>query len=316
MKIPNVGAVLDRLPNGMSRQVGKAALTTKRHSPILLFTVGTVGFAATIYMACKATLQVDEVLQQHEETQAKIAQASAIDAEYAEKKQSGELRLLKLQTAGKMLKLYAPTLTVGILSVVALTGSHIILNKRNVGLAAVATGLEKAFDEYRRRVADEFGEEKEQEIRYAVQTREVDEKLADGTTRKTQVKVRTGLGTEYSFLFDQVNSSHWRREPTENVNFLYIQEKLANQRLESRGFLFLNDVFKAIGLPMTKAGNEVGWTWDAHQKGIGNGYVSFGIMKNTEDQVERWVNGSATGVYLDFNCQGRILDIFEEAARQ
>lgn len=314
MKFPKIGAVMDRIPDGMSRQVGKTTLATKRHSPILLFAIGTVGFAATVYMACKSTLKVDEVLKEHEETEAKIAHASTLDSDYA-KKAAGELRLLKMQTAGKMLKLYAPPITVGILSVVALTGSHIILNKRNVGLAAVATGLEKAFEEYRRRVADEFGEEKEQEIRYAVQTREVDEQLSDGTMKKTQVKVRTGLGTEYSFLFDQVNSSHWRREPTENVNFLFVQEKLANQRLKAKGFLFLNDVLKAIGLPETKAGNICGWTWDAHEKGIGNGYISFGVMKNTEDRIERWVNGSATGVYLDFNCQGNILDVFEEAAR-
>ena len=97
----------------------------------------------------------------------------------------------------------------------------------------------------------------------------------------------------------------WTNDAENNKTFLKYQESYMNEKLRSQGYLFLNDVYRSLGMEQTKAGQVVGWIFD--EKNImGDNYVSFGIF---EEVNMDFVNGECPNALLDFNVDGNILDL-------
>ena len=83
---------------------------------------------------------------------------------------------------------------------------------------------------------------------------------------------------------------------------------MANQKLQTQGYLFLNDVYKMLGFKPTKAGHVVGWIYDEKHP-IGDNYVDFGIYDIENEATRRFMNGLEQNVILDFNVDGNIYDL-------
>ena len=90
-----------------------------------------------------------------------------------------------------------------------------------------------------------------------------------------------------------------------NRIFLQCQQNYANHLLQSRGHVFLNDVYDSLGLERSKAGAIVGWV----RNGEGDGYIDFGIF---EVQNSRFINQLERSIWLDFNVDGVVFDKIEE----
>ena len=97
--------------------------------------------------------------------------------------------------------------------------------------------------------------------------------------------------------------------------FLRRQQDYANEKLKAQGYLFLNEVYDMLGIPRSKAGQIVGWTYKKDNENADN-YVDFGIYdlssanKQLNDQKIAFVNGYERAVLLDFNVDGPIYDKF------
>ena len=63
-----------------------------------------------------------------------------------------------------------------------------------------------------------------------------------------------------------------------------------------------------LGIPRAKAGQVVGWVYDAKNP-IGDNYVDFGIYDIHRETVRNFVNGYERTILLDFNVDGNILDL-------
>jgi len=159
------------IPLAVTRAVGNTTLITKQHSPAILFGVGVVGFGATVVMACKATLKVEEVLVDAQKTTQDIKTTQHTN--YSDSDRRQDLAVHYLHTSVRLVRLYGPAVAVGTISVAALTGSHHILSKRNAALTAAYSALAEGFAEYRKRVVKEYGEDKDREFRYGTETREL-----------------------------------------------------------------------------------------------------------------------------------------------
>ena len=90
--------------------------------------------------------------------------------------------------------------------------------------------------------------------------------------------------------------------------FLNSQQKYANDLLKAQGYLFLNDVYKALGLEPTKAGQIVGWVYNPDNP-VGDNYVDFGIYDVSNERKRAFVNGYEENILLDFNVDGNIWDL-------
>lgn len=289
------------VPNAISSTVARAALQSQKASPKALFIGGLVGMGATVVLACRATLKVDGILEKAEESLNTIAEVQAKgehQVDYSDKDAKKDKAYVYLRTVGDLTKVYGPAIICGAASVSALAGSHNLLNKRNAALTAAYGTISKAFDDYRGRVRAAVGDEREQEFYNDVQVCEIEDEKGKTTTAK-----KANGGAPYSFLFDEHNKN-WEPTPEYNFLFLKLQQQYANQRLQARGHLFLNEVLESLGMEHTKAGAVTGWV-----KGQKDDYVDFGIFEDRmEERIIDFMVGREKAIWLTFNVDGVIYD--------
>jgi hypothetical protein len=291
--------------NTVTRTFGRQILKGQKASPTLLFAAGITGVVVTAVLASRATLKLYEVLDEANDTMKNIEVAEK-HPDYSVEDARKDRVIVHVQTGLKIARLYAPAILVGALSVAALTGSHVILNRRNAGLTAAYALLDKGFREYRARVVNELGAEKDQQFRYDLKDREIVEETKNGPVVKT-VKDVVGAGgrSVYARCFEKGMSENWDPRPGHNQTFLQSTQVWANQRLQYQGHLFLNEVYDMLGLDRTSAGAVVGWVRGNPQ---GDDYIDFGVLQQNADNVARFLRGDEQSVWLDFNVDGVVYD--------
>jgi Family of unknown function (DUF6353) len=275
------------IPKETSRVLMRQALTFKKNSPHIFFAAGVAGFVGTVYLSSRATLKLNTVLDEFNE-----------DIENVKgKKDKKDVAYVYGKGTGKLLKLYAPAALLGTASVMSLTGSHVILTRRNSALAGTLAIVTQAFDEYRERVKAELGDDKELDLRFDL--KEIEIEAADGTKQLIKLGDPNGL-SPYARFFDEY-SSNWQKDAEYNRLYVQCQQNYANERLEAYGHVFLNDVYDWLGIERSRAGAVVGWLYN----GDGDGYIDFGMF---DVQNRDFINGDNRSILLDFNVDGVIFD--------
>lgn len=303
--------------SSVTRTFHKVGFKFKKHSPEILVAAGIVGGVTSAVMACKATLKVDEVVDDHHAKIDRIHEATETGVtkagkEYSVEDSKKDTAIVYAQTGMAFAKLYGPAVVLGTLSVTAILAGHNIMRKRNVALAAAYTAVDKGFKEYRGRVVERFGEALDKELRYDIKTTEVDKIVTneDGTETVVKEKVEVINPNNYSpyaKCFD-VGCTGWTKDPEYNLMFLKDQERYANDRLKAKGSLTLNEVYDMLGIPRTKAGCVVGWIYD-EKNPVGDNYVDFGIFDIDKPKNRDFVNGYERSIWLDFNVDGNIYEL-------
>jgi hypothetical protein len=294
---------LTAIRNALTSKVGKKLLRAQKHAPTILFAAGIVGVVATAVLASRATLKLEDVLDEHEDMMDQIKGAS--DTRYSEQDRKQDLIVAYIRTSTKVTKLYAPAVIVGLASIAALTGSHVVLNRRNVALTAAYAAVDKAFRQYRERVVTEYGYDKDQELRYGFEEREIVEETKQGPKTTMVKKVSINSASMYAKWFDEGNPN-WEPSAGRNMMFLRMQQQFANDKLHMNGYLFLNDVYEMLGLKRTSEGQAVGWVLDG---GTSDNFVDFGFEgKQNAEGVRDFINGWNKALLLDFNVDGVMWD--------
>lgn len=289
------------VPEAINKIVARNALLAQRSSPGVLLGVGIVGMVGSTVLACRATLKMEEVL---DEAKGKLEMAKTLDhIEYSEKDRKRDISLIYFQTGVSVTKLYSPAIIVGVVSIAALTKSHNILTTRNAALTAAYTALDRGFNQYRARVVEKYGENQDRDFRYGTEQVEV----VDPKTNKKKIvkRVSSDDPSIYARFFDN-SSSSWSKEPEYNLIFLKSQQNYANDLLHARGHVLLNDVYDMLGIPRSQAGAVVGWVLS--RNGTTDDFISFGVFEDRSDKVRDFVNGREGAILLDFNVDGVIYD--------
>ena len=293
----------------------KVELKAIKHSPEILAGVGVVGVVGSLVMACKATTKLSDILEESKEQLDKIKEVAA-DPAYEEKYSQDDAKkdttITYVQTAMKVTKLYAPSVILCASSLGCLLASNNILKKRNAALSAAYMTVDKSFKEYRKRVADRFGEEVEKEIRYNIKAEEITKVDEDGNEVTETVKVMDGTDdpnsySDYARFFDE-SCAAWQNDAEYNLTFLKAQQQYANDLLKARGRLFLNEVYRMLGIDETKAGQVVGWVYNPDNP-TGDNFVDFGIYNMQRERVRAFANGYEPNILLDFNVDGVIWNL-------
>ena len=293
----------------------KVELKAIKHSPEILAGVGVVGVVGSLVLACKATTKLSDVLEESKEQLDKIKEVAA-DPAYEEKYSQDDAKkdttITYVQTAMKVTKLYAPSVILCASSLGCLLASNNILKKRNAALSAAYMTVDKSFKEYRKRVADRFGEEVEKEIRYNIKAEEITKVDENGNEVTETFKVMDGTDdpnsySDYARFFDE-SCAAWQNDAEYNLTFLKAQQQYANDLLKARGRLFLNEVYRMLGIDETKAGQVVGWVYNPDNP-TGDNFVDFGIYNMQRERVRAFVNGYEPNILLDFNVDGVIWNL-------
>lgn len=109
--------------------------------------------------------------------------------------------------------------------------------------------------------------------------------------------------SQYAKIFDD-SCVGWTKDSEYNMLFLKSQQDYCNDKLKSKGHLFLNEVYDILGFPRTKEGAVVGWVYD-EKNPIGDNFVDFGLFDESNND---FINGFKNTAILDFNVDGDILN--------
>ena len=297
--------------NKASRTFYKTGFKLKKHSPTILAVAGTVGIVTSGVMACKATTKISTIIDEHHDNVNEIhdyIEENGFSDKYTEKDSNKDLTIVYAQTGVKLAKLYAPSVILGTISLTAILGSNHILRKRNIALTAAYTTAAKTFRTYRDRVVDRFGEGLDEELRYGIKTKEIEETVTDEKGKEKKVKKTVDVVNiedidGYSRLFYEGNPG-WDNDPRFTRMYLLSQLKYANTLLKKRGYLTLNEVYKMLGFSLIPDGQIMGWFYDEEHPNT----VDFGILDTNDEMMIRFFNGDEKAVLLKFNINGNILD--------
>ena len=222
------------------------------------------------------------------------------EEEYKKDKLNGYIK-----TGVEYAKLYGPPLTLAAVSIFCILSGANIMKKRNVALAAVYKVVEESYGNYRQRVVDDLGEEKDKEYYYGVKEETVEKTVTDkdGKEKVVKEKVKTASPSMYGRIFNPQNSEEAREgDPEYNLMYLKQQQNYMNDQLALRGHVMLNDVYDALGFDRTPEGFTVGWLYE----GEGDGHIDFNIFDGDVD-FSPFIK-QFQDIPLDFNVDGPVFD--------
>jgi len=290
------------VPQSFTRSLSRQMLLAQKNSPHIFFVGGVIGVVGSTVLACRATLKLEKNLDEIKRDAQDVKDLRAIGDDRGQKLSDHEyyMSMARVQTNGlvRIGKLYAPSILLGTISIAALTKSHVELSKRNAALSATLAAVTKAYDDYRERVRQEIGEERELELYRCMEDNEIE----DDKGKKKNVKTigDPNKFSPYARCFDETNANYVKNTDM-NRAFITAAQNYFNTQLQAKGYVFLNDVYDALGFERSQPGCVVGWVVGDE----GDNYIDFGLFR---PESARFINGQEFAIWLDFNVDGIIYD--------
>lgn len=195
-------------------------------SPEILIGFGLAGMLTSTVLAVKATPKALDILEQEDR------------------------ELSKVDKVKLTWKCYAPAAIGYCASAACIIGANSVNSKRNAVLAGAYKISEAALLEYRDKVTEVLGEEKEKEIR---------DSIAEDRVRKTERKGEVIVAGKGDTLCYDMHSGRYFKS-----NMDEIKRKLneINYKLMQDNILSVNDFYDQIGLDPINTGYDFGWLVD------------------------------------------------------
>lgn len=311
----------EQFTSSISRGIHRIGFNLKKYSPEILLATGIISGGACVVSACKATRKLDAVLEEkrkfEKDFDAYIKDHGYSD-EYTEEDAKKDLAIVNAKTGWEVVKLYAPAIGFGAISLASILGSHNIINKRYLSAAAAYTATLGDFKDYRERLIERFGDAGEaldRELRYNIRTEEREEIVQneDGTesvAKKTVQKVDPKAIGEYDIIFTDGCRGFDPNFPEYNRRFLLEFEDHWNKVLRSEGYVFLNDIRKDLGLNRTQLGQVVGWVYDPKNPDLQN-TIDFGVFDFDDEGNVEFFNFNEKSVLLRVNPDGEVYQLMK-----
>ena len=311
-------ALMSKAATGVAKTTAKLMTKIKVHSPEILVGVGIVGIVGGVYLACKGTIKAQEVIEEFEATKEDIEEAKSISSdpdiqttsEYTEEDAKQDTVVMYVKFAKGMVRSYGPAVAVLGSSIAAILCGFGILKGRHAALITAYNCLDQTYSKYRERVKEALGEDKERDLRYNLKDIVTEETVVDEDGKKKKVKTKEKEFKDdpngyspYARFFDET-STEYTSDPLYNITYLRNIQSQLNDLYHSRGYLFLNEAYRALGIKeVFPIGQMVGW-----KEGLGDDFVDIGLYNGKRSKVRDFVNGYEPAILLDFNVDGVIYD--------
>lgn len=290
-----------------TRVVGRGMLYLHKYAPEILTAAGIIGGVTAAVMASKATLELREEMKYPKKMIAGHKKMRKVNTEaaYPTATYQKDIAISYYRGAQVALKLYGPAIALGAASIVCILSAHGILYRRNAALMAAYNALDAAYKSYRKRVIEEFGEQKDWDYRHGISEEVVEATDDKGKKTKKKQLVRSDIDgySEYARHFAP-GHVEWKNDPSQNLFYLRCRQSFLNDKLRAQGHLFLNEAYDFLEYPRTKAGAVVGWVIGKD----GDSVVDFGLDDINNPSTRDFLDGIDASLVIDFNVDGVILD--------
>lgn len=289
----------------------KAQLTVRKHSPEILMVAGVIGTVAGAVMACKETLELEDVLDECKQEKMELEEQYAMCEEYSEDALKKDQVKLTIKQVAKIVKLYAPSVIMEATSIGVIFASNDIMRKRNASMAAAYATLNSMYKRYRQNVIESYGEEVDKDMRFGVKHEKVTEIDEDGNKVKVDARIvdldNTALAiSDYSRFFQMGCKGFDASSGRYNLLYLKGIQAMFNNKLIADGYVMLNDVYRELGFDTIPEGWSIGWVYDETNP-IGDNYIDFGLYE-ARNKNQRAVNDWEPVILMDFNVDGNLYE--------
>ena len=289
----------------------KAQLTVRKHSPEILMVAGVIGTVAGAVMACKETLELEDVLDECKQEKMELEEQYAMSEEYSEDALKKDQVKLTIKQVAKIVKLYAPSVIMEVTSIGVIFASNDIMRKRNASMAAAYATLNSMYKRYRQNVIESYGEEVDKDMRFGVKHEKVTEIDEDGNKVKIDARIvdldNTALAiSDYSRFFQMGCKGFDASSGRYNLLYLKGIQAMFNNKLIADGYVMLNDVYRELGFDTIPEGWSIGWVYD-EENPIGDNYIDFGLYE-ARNKNQRAVNDWEPVILMDFNVDGNLYE--------
>lgn len=289
----------------------KAQLTVRKHSPEILMVAGVIGTVAGAVMACKETLELEDVLDECKREKMELEEQYAMCEEYSEDALKKDQVKLTIKQVAKIVKLYAPSVIMEATSIGVIFASNDIMRKRNASMAAAYATLNSMYKRYRQNVIESYGEEVDKDMRFGVKHEKVTEIDEDGNKVKIDARIvdldNTALAiSDYSRFFQMGCKGFDASSGRYNLLYLKGIQAMFNNKLIADGYVMLNDVYRELGFDTIPEGWSIGWVYDEANP-IGDNYIDFGLYE-ARNKNQRAVNDWEPVILMDFNVDGNLYE--------
>ena len=209
-----------------------------KNSPTILTVVAVTGLLSSVILAVKATPKALELLEEENDRRWKEI------ANYDEPKLLTPIDIVKLAW-----RCYAPTAGIVLATGACIIGANSINQKRLAALATVYTLSETAFKEYRSKVVETLGKNKEQKLRD-----EIAEDRAKANPPGPNEIILTGKGDVK--CYESLSRKYFRSDYEQirrSINNL-------NDQLFRQDFVSMNDMLYELGVSGVKGYDDIGWS--------------------------------------------------------
>lgn len=299
---------------------GTVMRKAEEHSPEIALGVGIASMVGATIIACKRTIKAKKIVEDAKDDMETIAKTEETgktydddnnEIPYSHKDSLKDRAIVCTRTAVELAKAYGPAVVLTAVGIFSLIKGHNILQKRNLALAAAYESISEAYKKYQEKVKDILGETAARDLKLGLKDEEVEtdtgKKNKDGTPKikKEKKKVYNAVDnlSPYARIYDSSCPS-WDDNPAYNLTVLKNRQAYWNDMLRTREdhTVFLNEVYKDLGYPVTAAGQVVGWSLN-HEDG--DKYIDFGIFDMSYEPNRDFVNGYEPCCILDFNVDDK-----------
>lgn len=209
--------------------ISSASKIIQKRSPEILTGIGIAGMIAAMVITARATIKA-QLLLNEKEIELKVDKLEPRDI---------------VKTTWKC---YIPAVATGCVSIACIIGGLSVNSRRNAALAAAYTTVSTNFLDYKNKVTDVIGKEKEKDIRDKVTKDRVDKQIESSAPI-----IFTGEGDTLCF------DAYTGRLFTSSRESLRRGENDLNRMILKDGSATLNDFYYLIGLDELKHGDMFGW---------------------------------------------------------
>lgn len=301
----------------MFEMAGVKVRKAANHWPAIVTIVSVGGIAYGVYKMCKASTKLNEAMEPHRKMEESIVDSHnkgvIDDAEFKKK-----IGMAKIEQVKDVAKLYAPGFLLVASSTLGFLFSNRELGKRVVNAQNMALQYHDSYQKLKQNVQNAIGKKATQAVEHQINSgiRTVeDEKTGKKIEKDFRYMTVDGdmiSASIYSVFFNNTCNGFDEDSRKNNYEYLKSLEHDMNNRLKRKGYLWLSDVYNALGIVpdnYNEAIKNSGWI-DPNGK---FGYLikdTNGICKY-EDKIDFCLNDIELHKYdnnedpiwlLDFNC--------------
>ena len=301
----------------MFEMAGVKIRKAANHWPAIVTIVSVGGIAYGVYKMCKASTKLNEAMEPHRKMEESIVDSHnkgvIDDAEFKKK-----IGMAKIEQAKDVAKLYAPGFLLVASSTLGFLFSNRELGKRVVNAQNMALQYHDSYQKLKQNVQNAIGKKATQAVEHQINSGvktvedEVTGKKIEKDYRYMTVDGDMISASIYSVFFNNTCNGFDEDSRKNNYEYLKSLEHDMNNRLRRKGYLWLSDVYNALGIVpdnYNEAIKNSGWI-DPNGK---FGYLikdTNGICKY-EDKIDFCLNDIELHKFdnnedpiwlLDFNC--------------